>query len=536
MPLSSPDLNRAAKWADYAFLCALLGMVVVLWLGRSDNAPVHDAIQAIGAARSLLAGEGYSSPIVYYELQYRLGPDVPVPQTVFPPGTAALVALLAQVGIPAASAPFVIASAGLLASAAVMRQILLAAGAPSALAALVAVAWLVHPRMGELVRGGAVEPLFIALLLAALWGVQRGLSSRPVWGALLAAGLACAGAVVVRYIGVVPVAALGVTGFLLLRRVGWKPAFAAAVCVGGPAALVAMGLFLRNLALTGRLSGGQFDPARVTDIDAALALLVDAARLSAAMPDWPGLSLAVMVAGGVAGVAAVLWAWRGAERIPPDTQAVLWSCVALVASQALFFAWSTARVAPWFASWRYLLPVVPFVWIILVLLLVSWQGGSRMQRLAVWSSPVLLCAAVFITVRALAAPTPMAQARQEIEQALAAPCGSVTLADHLRALPPHQPVLSTEEHLLHLTTARPVIGLTSSVYTARRFTPEGVRALMERFGARDVVVFSATMARRKAEFAEQPFQSALAAREWPHGFEPVCEGPLASVLRLSPSP
>lgn len=528
-----------------------LGAVAALLVALLPaSAPDHDAIQAIGAARSLLAGQGFSSPIVYYEMQHALGPAVPVPQTVFPPAGAWAIAVLLALGVPAAFAPALVAIAALLASAELLRRLLGAAGCPPTLAVAVGVAWLVHPRAWELARAGATEPLFVAaLLLCALAVTRAGDGARP-WTALAVAGAAGALAVTVRYVGVVPVAAIAAATYLALRSADRVHAAVAATIVGAPAAIAAGALFLRNRLLTGRASGGQFEHPIPPDLAAALEALGEAARQALGVPGLPGAGPAALALGLAVGAAGLGWGlWvsaRGAapRRGEPDAtgqaaadamrraaaRGVL-ACAAAALAQAAFFAWNTATVAPWFASWRYLLPLLPMLLAVAAVLACGALGASRARRLGPVALVAVAALGIACGLRETRITSPLAEARAQVEAALDARCGDGTVRARLAARPPDEPLLSTEEHLLHLATGRPVLGTTSRNYTSRTWTAAEVAEAMDRFGAHEVLVVPPALARRAPAFVGQPFHAVLAAGGVPEGFEPVCDGPAVRVLR-----
>ncbi|MFM1987611.1 MAG: hypothetical protein RJA99_568 [Pseudomonadota bacterium] len=537
-PTAPPlTVERRERAAATAFALVLAAVVALLLALTGATVPDHDAIQALGAARALLAGEGFASPIVYYEPQIGLGPPVPVRQTVFPPGAAWVIAVLVAAGVPPPQAPALAALVMLAASAELLRRLLRAGGCPPAASAAVAIVWLAHPRVLELTRAGASEPAFVAALLAVALAVSHAAGARRPAATLAIAGAFGALAVTVRYVGVLPVAAMAAATWVAFRHAGPRRASAAALTVGLPAAIVLAAMAMRNHALTGRLSGGQFDRPAPPGAAAALEALAEAVRLALALPALPGVGEVLLGLGVLALGAGLLGGLLGAARGPgpgPDARraaAALLACAAAAGAQAAFFAWNAATVATWFASWRYLLPLGPLLAAVVAILVSARPAAARARPLGVAALVAVAGLAAVSGLRETRIVSPLSVARAQVDAALETRCGDRTVRERLAALPPDEPVLSTEEHLVYLLTGRPVLGTTSRLYTSRTWTPAAVGELMRRFDAREVLVVPPALARRAPAFVGQPFHEALAAGRVPDGFEAVCDSPAVRVLR-----
>jgi 4-amino-4-deoxy-L-arabinose transferase-like glycosyltransferase len=89
-------VSRAARRRGaLAFGLAAAAVVTLTWqraVGISN-----DGVQYVEGARRLLAGDGYSTSILYFDEHYRTG-TLPAPQTVWPPGTSAAIAVVAAFG------------------------------------------------------------------------------------------------------------------------------------------------------------------------------------------------------------------------------------------------------------------------------------------------------------------------------------------------------------------------------------------------------------------------------------------------------
>jgi len=539
-----PERLALVTWFVYVGLLVVVAATLAAAFARS--APDHDSIQAIGAARSLAAGTGYASPIPYYELQHAAAPTLPVPQTIFPPGGAVALGAAIAAGVAPAIAPMVAALLALLVSVETLRRLLRAAGCPATVAAAAALAWLAHPRIWELVRGGSTEAAYVACCLLATLGVVRAMEARRPVPWLLAAGVAGAAAVMVRYIGAVQVAALAMVVALAFRRDGFVRMLERVTAFALLPALATVALLARNRLLSGRLTGGQFEHPDAPGWIGALAATREAMRMAMALPSVPWAGGAVVVAMIASLLAATLWALRIAVAPDPGRDPdggarrgaarVVLACMAGVAAQGAFLLWNTATVAEWFASWRYLLPLVPLSIVALVSAAAGGGRGTALARLQGAALAAVTLLAIGLAVREHGITTPLAKTRVEIGRALDLRCGDGSVRDRIeRQRVAGTPILSTEEHFVHLETGAHVIGTTSRFYTRRTWTPEAVAALMASFGAREVIVLREMLPRRAPAFVGSPFHEALVAGRVPAGFELVCEAAGVTVLR-APAP
>jgi hypothetical protein len=322
-----------------------------------------------------------------------------------------------------------------------------------------------------------------------------------------------------------------------------------------PAALATVAMLVRNRLLSGRLSGGQFENPSPPGWGEALAAMLDAMRMAAALPSIPWASSAVLAAGVAVLLAATVWALRtvlagdgrgqdagrGRGDGAPDAERrlaaarVVLACVVGAAAQAAFLGWNVATVAVWFASWRYLLPLLPLCMVAVVAFVAALTDGTRAglsPRAQGVALAVVALLASGLAVRVHGSMTPLAEARTELRRALDGRCGEETVRQRIeRQRAAGLPILSTEEHLLQLETGARVIGTTSRLYTRREWTPAAVAALMASFGAREAIVLRTMLPRRATAFVGSPFHEALSAGGVPAGFERVCQTDGVAVLR-----
>ncbi len=337
----------------------------------------NDGVQYLEGARSLLAGDGYSTRILYFDEHYAAG-RIPVPQTVWPPGTSIGIASLGALGLDLSLAGRILARIAFVFLAPLVFVIAWRLTGSRALA-WAAAAWQLS--MGEFWMFLATpnsEIPFIAASLAAVALVpsDQGASGRR-WTLLF---LFAALATLFRYVGLF---LFGAMGLVLLadqlrawrhdRTPSWR-ALAAPI----PGALVIGALLLRNQLLAGDLRGGN---TRVVH-QSIEGLLVETVRSlidafgGATRSDFSPLGIGSIGAGlglvGLLGLGFV--ALRDLrQRVTDPRGRHLAGAIACYVAVYLFAIIGTASRTMLTYGTRYLLPVIP-----LMVCLAVWGAGSRL--------------------------------------------------------------------------------------------------------------------------------------------------------------
>jgi hypothetical protein len=224
--LDLPKINRRRKYL--AALIAGLVAAAGVWILSAPPGPGldPDAASYLGAAESLAHGRGYRIPIADWR-----SPDSTSALAHFPPGYPTVLAAAIAIGAtPAGAARIVNAAAAFVTVATAAALVTSVAGVVTGVA--LAAALIVMHAVVIVHLSVLSEPLFLACLVctvAAMERFRRAPNERPRLGAAALAGVAAAGAVLVRYAGVAAVAAV----------VLWCAAIPAPIVVRARRALVA---------------------------------------------------------------------------------------------------------------------------------------------------------------------------------------------------------------------------------------------------------------------------------------------------------
>ena len=206
--MNRPDLPNIPRRRKYlAALLAGLAAAVGVWIASAPPGPGldPDAASYLGAAESVAHGRGYRIPIASWQ-----SADSTSALGHFPPGYPTALALPIALGAtPAHAARVVNAAAAFVTIAAAAALVTSVAGMLAGV--VLAAALLVMQAVVTVHLSVLSEPLFLACLVCTLVGMDRfrrvpNESARLRAAAL--AGLAAAGAVLVRYAGLAAVAAL----------------------------------------------------------------------------------------------------------------------------------------------------------------------------------------------------------------------------------------------------------------------------------------------------------------------------------------
>ena len=484
-----------------------------------------DTIQLVDAARHLLAGDGFSTSIILYESQLQFG-HVPAPLTVWPPGLSWLVLLPMKLGLSGEAAAFALCLIGHLATTWLIF-ILARRFAGPRIAAVAAIAWLLHAIALMMVLAMYAEPIFIAFTVASYFAlIEAGKEQEWSTRWLLVAGAAAAWAILMRYSGVLWPAAAGL--WLLwtaVRSRGWRPVRAAFI-FGALPALTTAALFLRNVLLTGRFSGGQFEyggPGGL--IVVARHLLWDSNMILGRLLRLSPLVFALVV--GTLIVAIVLAARRSHTSAPRDAAVglAISSTLVLVA----FLVGNAIQSSLVFVDYRYWLPALPFLAVLLSVVahdaIVAVPRHSFLPQ-RMWPAAVVAsCALLTISVlAALPERWPIRTAHPTVavvEQALAQrmPDGR-TVREAVTAGDSNRPLLAHLEQRFYSQTGRAVVGLINATYTKRVWTKHEVKELVEQYGIEQVVLFPQAFRPDLVENKNQQFWNELLGGQLPPWLKP----------------
>jgi hypothetical protein len=496
-------LRQIATWySDRAavpvLLAVALATVLALAFRFDPGLIMPDTIQLMDAAHHLLAGEGYSTSIIYYETQQQFA-SIPAPLTVWPPGLSWLFAGVMAFGFAAPRAAFIVALLSHLVVTALIYVGLRRVAVPTWIASIAALVWLLDASICSLVLACTSEPAFIACTLASCMLLVEAMR-RPVGSTkwLLGAGACAAYAILVRYNGVLWPAAAGLWFLVLaVRERSWRPLLRAIV-FGSLPALTLLTLFWRNLQLTGRLSGGQFEFGGAGDIAHVVRTVYWESHLlfGSLVTSYPAV-LALVAALFVFGV--VIAARRLTFMQPRATLLAL--AVLNFAVVAVFLLGNGILSSMVFIEYRYWIPTLPFLIVSLAIVVDEAIAKLRSPGAAVallQPAALVVLVAVFLAVSLLiefprrwTTLAPVHPATIAIDHALAErlPDGR-TLRDALTAgADPHKPVLALFEHRFSRATGRAVLGLADARYTHRTWTADETAKLVKERGITEVIFF-----------------------------------------------
>jgi 4-amino-4-deoxy-L-arabinose transferase-like glycosyltransferase len=501
---------------------AAMALTAVMLIARYDprfNNP--DTIQLLDAARHLLAGDGFSSSIIFYESQLQFT-RVPAPLTVWPPGLSWLVMLPIKLGVSGEAAAFILCAVAHLAT----TWLLFVAArrlAGAWIAAAAAITWLLHSIALMMVLALYAEPIFIAFMVASYVAlIQAARESRWSVHWLLVAGAAAAGSILMRYSGVLWPAAAGLWLLLVaVRGRNWQP-IRAALIFGALPALTTGALFLRNFLLTDRFSGGQFEYGGAGAVAVvARHLLWDSNVLLG-----KALRLSPIVFAVVVGtlILAIFFASRRSRPGEPR-HAAIGLAISSIVVLAAFLVSNAIQSSLVFVYYRYWLPALPFLMILLSPVADDAIAALRARAPighALWPATIVLsCAMLVISIlAALPERWPIRTVHwtfAALEQGLAQRMADGRSLRETLIAPADagKPLLASLEHLLAAQTGRAVVGLTDARYTKRLWTTGEVKQLVATYGIEQVVFFPPGFEPQHAENANLPFWNELRAGRVP---------------------
>lgn len=401
------------------------------------------------------------------------------------------------------------------------------------IAAIAAITWLLHATALMMVLALYAEPIFIAFMVASYLalieaGKESGWSAR--W--LLVSGAAAACSILMRYSGVLWPVAVGLWFCVAaVRGRSWQP-IRAAFIFGALPALTTAALFLRNFALTGRFSGGQFEYGGAGPIAIVARHLLRDSNMVLGRTLHISHIVFVLVVGTL--LVATIVAARGA-RVSESRRTAMGLAIFSVVVLIAFLVGNAIESWIVFLEYRYSLPGLPFLAILLspiahdavVAMRARPALNSANLRNAIWPATVLAsCAILAVSMLAeLPKRWPIRTAHSTVavvEQGLAQRMPDGRTVGETLAAPAdaHKLLLSDLEHRLAAQTGRAVVGLIDAHYTARVWTVDEVKRLVLRLGVEEVVFFPAGFEPNRRENINRPFWKGLLAGQVPPWLKP----------------
>jgi hypothetical protein len=525
------------------------------WAGASWDWLAIDATQALSVARHLRAGDGISTGIVYYEEQYRTR-HVPAPQTVFPPGYPAVIALVSGLGPSLRTSALIVT----LTCFSVIPVLLFWSGRRLGLTALTALVlaagWSACVHAWVNTWSLLSEMPFIAgTLLSLAWladdppggprrspGDSPGDVVSPSDGVSTAArqyllsGAAAACAFSMRYAGLFWILSVGL--WLLVEwwigRVRLRQALSFALV---PAVAVAA-LLLRNLVIIQEATGGN-PLTRPAQPSGGLY------QSYIALSELTGLSGVGLRAGGVAewlfvASAGGLFTWlllwpRGRtvlrESLRGSGMSARLLCWLYVAVSLGLFIYLHPR-APVQLDARKLLPLVPFALLLLGRPLETIAGlRGRAGLVGRAAGGALVVSLLLGQVNVWEWSTPHRLLVRTVAEALDAPGATrVCLRDAVRAaVPPDRPLLTNEAHYVGELLEQTVLGLPEPRYSRRNWCVREVARLVDEFDVQHVLLVSQSLT---MSVFRPPFFESLRSGHVPLWLEPIAQLPGGTLYRV----
>jgi len=536
-------------------LLLAIAVAVALTVLRSASFLDSDAAQYLGTASNLLAGDGITSDIIYYEQQYSFG-AVPAPQTVFPPGLPVLLAALMAGG----ASPFLASQlAGLLGfsvTGLLIYVMLRSAEVSRPCACLGAALWFALA-LGwiNVLQGRAEVPFALATVACAM----TYLAARGRAAGYFGAGMLCAAAILIRYQGLFLLGALSIMALAPLVRqseVAARVMVSRAIALVVPPLLVIGALAARNLALVGGPAGGPMDTVRsgldvpglvkpiywmVSEIAGLSAQGVSGGRVA----EWLLLAgvavIGIGIASGTLRPRTGSLVGRAAEADGPRGKLVWLSVVYVLITIGALSILAAGRAGAYLQG-RFLVPVVPFVIMPLMILLDAWyrRTAGTGRKLLVLGAVVFHAGILLGQVGALRISLEELRSDQRlarIEYAMREDFGSGSLGQFLaddasRA----QPLLAEPAQQAWLALQVPVLGATPAGFSRRIWDEGSIRTLAACYGTRLLLFIPSLFDVTKPQNANKPVFADLAQGRIPGGLKLLHRGAVGELYAIDPGP
>ena len=495
----------------------------------------NDSFQYLSVAQNILAGQGDSTSILFFDEQFYTG-KLPAPQTVFPPAYPILVSAIAYFGMPLEQAGVAIS----LVSFWIILLLLLLGSRMLRLSPNVtrAVMFLCVANSGLWMFATAVvtESLFTAVALMAIIILAAAESPQSKgWlrlGLLAGGSLLAAASYWVRTAGLFVIAGIGVYFFILWCKHRDRKSLLALVIYGSVACASTLLGVMRNCAFSGTWKGGNSATSNNSFCSLAYDLCSTAVKLIVGytwshhmlkpLTAWTvlvfGISALVVFAAFVFAVVFFVRnrsAWLEWFKFPLTSLCV---CCIAVYSAAMIYCGKYTVIS--FGDPRMFVPLIPMVALLVGSLLsqASWQQLSC-RSLRYWKAAAVAFFVIYAASHLATQAVFFRSNRYEdeagrIRALLQTPMqdGTSTADWIAKNIPPDEPVFATVQGVGYVLQRKTIcIG---AWYNQRVWDDKRVRDAMKTYGVRYMVFFP--NAKEENESAEQStFVTALHHEKFP---------------------
>lgn len=506
-----------------------IGMPVLLLVGAAAIAslavrPIYsptffekDAAQYISTAQNIAAGFGISTDIAYYDLHHHLG-QLPVAQTVWPPGFPLAIAAVSKLGLSTWEALLFINYLALLATGGLVYLGLRASDVSWYWSLTAVLCWFTFQPGWETAASGLSSNLavFLALLSTTILiaSSREGVSARRNAGSWLFAGLFGALAFSMHYAFAFYLGSLFVWALTEGLRTSRGQALKMCALIGLPVAIIVLPIVFRNWWITGTLTSR---PPAVTESDPqallhAFGFMVS--KVTGLSPDHlvvTGLAFAALFSG-----AALLIVFArksgGLEACADNLSPPILFVGCFLSALMLLAVWSGPR----YLNPRYLSFCFP--WVLVITWTVVFRATKDFRRASLVPSLLFILFFLMLPQYALfedwLGQSAIAERNLEIQKALQTDIGGETLGEFLdREVHRDRPMISTVPQSVWLFAGRPTIGAATLPYSRRSWDQPTVASLIEEKNIGVLLLLRSLMSASAAANGNQLFFTELDATE-----------------------
>ena len=530
-------LGGPIKGAETLVWCALAAIVALSHL-RIAHGPLlsNDGYQYLSVANNFLTGNPANTSIIHFDPERSWG-RVPAPLTTFPPGYPLAVAAVDTTGVgiePAALLVSVLSFVLLVPLFAWGARTLSSNGGVTRtlLACLIGNSWVAiyatsatTESLFTLVSSAAIIVLLAAGARAEAFVTQTGSAPQPGPAAarsnppgylrLLLLGSALIGlSYWVRYAGLFLLAGVGVFHLMQLARRRDRPALQALLSLAVAAAIIGAG-FVRNQLLVGSWKGGNTKVVHhpLKEVFREFILWMHHLFFGGIADARAGVPEVLLLLGILAIVLATVYRRGGPtpQRRRLTAGPTLLLCYAAVYCAGMVYLGVTSVIS---FDTRMFYPVLPVLLLLLAVALTAAveSTASTPQRALVFTGGLLLATCAYLVINARSYFTPLPPAPHEgIERQLEGEATSgMTLRQWLEAhVPSTATIVANRGQASAYALHRNTVSLITSEYSDQQWNEPAMRALMRRFGARYLILYTGD-APSLVTLSESPFLAGLA--------------------------
>ena len=498
-----------------------------------------DSAQYISVAKNLISGEGLTTSLIYYEQHYQQN-ELPVPQTVFPPGYSMLLAVPAVLGSNLIEASFLVNLVSFILIPVLIYKILVISEFKKTIATISAVAWLLTSINWEFVLVSLSEIPFVLFILASVFFFIKYENNKSSVKYLILSAVLLGFSFWIRYAGLFLIVAILLYQVLQLLKSRNRHRVRDILVYGTITIIWVTILFARNYYYVGDIAGGVKinNPSSTVELLQSFYWAILKLAGMSGESQWEQIAIYFVVSMiiSVLGFSAYTYIIKETDFTLKNKRMILFSVVNIFVYMS-FIVYLAANNDRQYLNERYLMPILPFIIMLFVVLSGMTSSNSKNKSYIVLPSFVLVAILLLVLqTRNFSKEMHWIDGRKDYQVASLAMSARIddrTVLDYFReTISINHPLLMPNGQLTGVFFDIPVVGLTQALFTNRIWTEPEVKELVKQYKIEHILFLKSIYRTENPANQNKILFNSLKNGKVPDWIEPVYDSDKFSIYKV----